>query len=193
MRTNPTKAEKILWDKLSNKQLGMKFRQQHIVNKFVVDFCSIEKGLIIEVDGEIHEKQKEADEQRTKILENEGYAVIRFTNEEVLNNLNFVLTKIKNVTSQPPKWGETEKSPLGDLGAYEDAKGFCCAASMERVKELDYVLTPGRYVGLAEEEDDFDFKERFASLKTEFEEQLKEEAVLNERISANLEKVKIDE
>jgi len=78
-------------------------------------------------------------------------------------------------------------------GKYEDVKGFCNAANIERVKELDYVLTPGRYVGLAEEKDDFDFKERFTSLKAEFEEQLKEEAVLNERISANLEKVKIDE
>ena len=196
MRGNPTNAEKILWDKLNNKQLGVKFRQQHIINKFIVDFCSIEKALIIEVDGEIHEKQKEADEQRTKILENEGYTVIRFTNEEVLNSLDSVLSKIKNVASQPapqsPKGGETKKSPLGDLGAYEDVKGFCNAASIERVKELDYVLTPGRYVGLADEEDDFDFKERFISLKAEFEEQLKEEAYLNERILANLEKVKID-
>jgi len=81
------------------------------------------------------------------------------------------------------------RNPDGD---YEDVKGFCNAASIERVKELDYVLTPGRYVGLAAEEDDFDFKERFISLKAEFEEQLKEEAVFNERISANLKKVKID-
>jgi len=81
------------------------------------------------------------------------------------------------------------RNPDGD---YKDVKGFCNAASIERVKELDYVLTPGRYVGLADEEDDFDFKERFASLKAEFEEQLKEEAVLNERISANLKKVNIN-
>lgn len=78
-------------------------------------------------------------------------------------------------------------------GVYEDVKGFCKAAPIEKVKELDYVLTPGRYVGLAEVEDDFDFKERFASLKAEFEEQLKEEATLNERISTNLSKIKIDE
>ncbi|SLM28180.1 hypothetical protein MTBBW1_1270030 [Desulfamplus magnetovallimortis] len=65
------------------------------------------------------------------------------------------------------------------LSPYEDVKGFRCAASIERVKELDYVLTPGRYVGLAEEEDDFDFKERFTSLKAGFEEQLLEEANLN--------------
>lgn len=78
-------------------------------------------------------------------------------------------------------------------GDYEDEKGFCASVSKERIAELDYVLTPGRYVGLPDEEDDFDFKERFTALKAEFEAQLKEEAELNERIAANLLKVKIDE
>jgi type I restriction enzyme M protein len=74
---------------------------------------------------------------------------------------------------------------------YEDIKGFCNSASIERVRELDYVLTPGRYVGLPDDEEDFDFKERFASLKKEFEEQLKEEESLNELIKVNLKKVKL--
>jgi type I restriction enzyme M protein len=76
-------------------------------------------------------------------------------------------------------------------GNYEDVKGFCCSASIERVKELDYVLTPGRYVGLADEEDDFDFKERFTALKAEFEAQLREEAALNQAIAENLGRVKL--
>ena len=63
--------------------------------------------------------------------------------------------------------------------------------SKDRVAELDYVLTPGRYVGLPELEDDFDFKERFTSLKAEFKNQLKEEAELNERIAQNLAKIKM--
>lgn len=76
-------------------------------------------------------------------------------------------------------------------GKYEDIKGFCNSASIERVKELDYVLTPGRYVGLPEEEDEFDFMERFTSLKKEFMEQLKEEEKLNKAILENLKKVKL--
>ncbi len=77
-------------------------------------------------------------------------------------------------------------------GDYKDIKGFCNAATIERVKELDYVLTPGRYVGLAEEEDDFDFFDRFTALKANFEAQLKEEVKLNQRILENLAKVEIN-
>jgi len=76
-------------------------------------------------------------------------------------------------------------------GNYEDIKGFCASAPIERVKELDYVLTPGRYVGLPDEEDDFDFKERFTALKAEFEAQLLEETALNKAIAENLVKVKL--
>jgi type I restriction enzyme M protein len=76
-------------------------------------------------------------------------------------------------------------------GTYEDIKGFCASAPIERVKELDYVLTPGRYVGLPDEEDDFDFKERFAALKAEFEAQLLEETALNKAIAENLAKVQL--
>jgi len=77
-------------------------------------------------------------------------------------------------------------------GEYEDVKGFCNSASIERVKELDYVLTPGRYVGLPDDEDDFDFNERFTQLKNKFEEQLKEEAGLNSQILANLSKIEME-
>lgn len=77
-------------------------------------------------------------------------------------------------------------------GEYEDVKGFCKSASIERVRELDYVLTPGRYVGLAEVEDDFDFEERFTQLKVEFQEQLKHEERLNSLIVEKLQKVQLE-
>jgi type I restriction enzyme M protein len=76
-------------------------------------------------------------------------------------------------------------------GNYEDVPGFCASVSIEKVRELDYVLTPGRYVGLPDNEDDFDFNERFTALKAELEEQLKEEARLNEIILENLSKIKL--
>ena len=77
-------------------------------------------------------------------------------------------------------------------GKYKDKKGFCNSGSIERVRKLDYVLTAGRYVGLPDDEDDFDFQERFSKLKAEFEAQLKEEARLNALIVGNLEKVNVN-
>ncbi len=78
-------------------------------------------------------------------------------------------------------------------GKYEDIPGFCAAAPISKVAELDYVLTPGRYVGLPDEEDDFNFEERFNSLKAELEAQLQEESKLNALIEENLKKIKMPE
>ena len=114
----------------------------------------------------------------------------------LINRRTKVLSEeeIKTISDTYHSWRTDAKSCVSaGLPLYEDIKGFCASATKARVAELDYVLTPGRYVGLAEEEDDFDFAERFSSLKAEFEAQLKEEAELNERIAANLQKVKIDE
>ena len=74
---------------------------------------------------------------------------------------------------------------------YADVPGFCASVPVIRVAELDYVLTPGRYVGLPEEEDDFNFAERFTALRAEFEEQLKEEERLNKVILENLNKIEL--
>ena len=81
------------------------------------------------------------------------------------------------------------RNPAGD---YEDIPGFCSSTPIERVKELDYVLTPGRYVGLPDEEDDFDFKERFTQLTAELKEQMKEEERLNKLIAENIKRIGID-
>jgi type I restriction enzyme M protein len=105
---------------------------------------------------------------------------------ELINRRTRVLTH-ENIT----KIGETYHNWRNKDGKYEDVKGFCCSVALEKVKELDYVLTPGRYVGLPDDEDDFDFKETFLALKAEFEVQLEEEKRLNLQILENLSKVQI--
>lgn len=88
---------------------------------------------------------------------------------------------------------ETYHSWRNKEGKYEDIKGFCASASKTRVAELDYLLIPGRFVGLADSDDDFDFTERFNSLKIDLESQLKEETDLNSRIISNLQKVNFND
>ena len=84
---------------------------------------------------------------------------------------------------------------MKNIAALQDidclCESSCNAAPIERMCELDYVLTPGRYVGLPDDEDDFDFKERFTQLKAEFEAQLQEEAKPNALIAENLGRVKV--
>lgn len=88
---------------------------------------------------------------------------------------------------------ETYHNWRNQNGNYEDVPGFCKAAPLARVRELDYVLTPGRYVGLPEEEDDFDFGERFGQLQAELAEQMAEESRLNALIQENLARVVVDD
>ena len=78
-------------------------------------------------------------------------------------------------------------------GNYEDVPGFCNSTSLERVRELNYVITPGRYVDLTDDEDDFDFAERFTELQKEFAAQLEEESQLNAKIQETLTKVEIED
>ncbi|HQE33208.1 MAG TPA: class I tRNA ligase family protein [Flavobacterium alvei] len=101
-RKNSTEAEDALWQEVRNSNLGYKIRRQHYIGNFIVDFVSLDKKLIIEVDGGYHDtkEQIELDEQRTLELEQKHlYKVIRFTNEEVLNDIKSVLTKIKEELS----------------------------------------------------------------------------------------------
>ncbi len=95
-RSQPTEAEDILWQLLRNDQLGYKIRRQHAIGQFIADFVSLQKGLIIELDGNHHISQtKEADDTRTEILNHLGFEVIRFSNDEVLKNPNGIIQSIK--------------------------------------------------------------------------------------------------
>ena len=97
MRKDSTAAEEILWQALRNRNLADKFRRQHLIEDYIVDFVCLERKLVIEVDGEYHnlEEQKEADDLRTKYLNFYGYQVLRFTNQEISSQLAEVLEKIK--------------------------------------------------------------------------------------------------
>lgn len=110
---------------------------------------------------------------------NLGHLINRRTRE-------FSEQDIQKITATYHNW----RNPRGN---YEDEKGFCNSASIERVEQLDCVLTPGRYVGLQNEEDDFDFKDLFNNLKNDFEEQIRKEKELNALITNNLRRVKINE
>lgn len=101
-RKNPTEAEDLFWQEVRNSNLGYKIRRQHYIGSFIADFVCLEKKLIIEVDGGYHDtkEQVELDELRTLELEQKHlYKVIRFNNEEVLNDIKTVLSKIKEELS----------------------------------------------------------------------------------------------
>ena len=96
-RRNATEAEALLWEYLRNNALGVKFFRQHVIGDYIVDFVSRQDGLVVEVDGAYHSEplQIKDDIQREQVLEQMGYHVIRFTNEEVLYNTEWVIEQIE--------------------------------------------------------------------------------------------------
>lgn len=118
MRRNPTEAESVLWIHLKGKKLDVKFRRQHPIDSYIADFVCLDKKLILEVDGKIHDLQQEADEARTERLNELGYEVLRFKNEEVLADIDTVITKISTILAQRPSLKDEAKVlPSGkDLG-----------------------------------------------------------------------------
>lgn len=97
-RRNQTLAETFLWNNIKDEVLGVKFLRQHIIGDYIVDFLARSEGLIIEVDGAYHaeRQQKEDDALRTDILERMGYSVMRFTNEQVLYDIDSVIQQIED-------------------------------------------------------------------------------------------------
>jgi very-short-patch-repair endonuclease len=95
LRHNQTDVEQLLWQHLKNRQiLNAKFRRQFPIAPFIVDFCCLEKKLIIELDGSQHFEQAQYDSERSRYLAQRGFKVIRFWNNDVIDNIEGVLTKI---------------------------------------------------------------------------------------------------
>ena len=113
VRHNPTEPEKKLWSALGNRQLaGAKFRQQTWLGPFLVDFYCAEAKLAVEVDGDTHAHQQDYDARRTAWLEHEGFRVIRFSNDDVMRNLEGVAAAISDALRPSPSHSAAPSGPL---------------------------------------------------------------------------------
>jgi very-short-patch-repair endonuclease len=95
LRREMTPAEKLLWQELRANKLGVHFRRQQVIQGFIVDFYCHKSALVVEVDGDIHDLQKEEDERREKVLSEMGLRIVRFRNDEVMRGLSAVVGKIR--------------------------------------------------------------------------------------------------
>jgi very-short-patch-repair endonuclease len=111
LRRNPTEPEKWLWRGLSNSQLGgFKFRRQATLDPFIADFFCSSKGLIVEVDGDTHDP--DYDRRRDAYLARRGFQTIRFTNDQVMDNMDGVLmTILDTLQALPDRWPASYDSP----------------------------------------------------------------------------------
>jgi len=161
MRNKPTEAESLLWDVLSGKKLdGYKFRRQHIIGDFIVDFICLKYNLIIEVDGLIHQlpENKTSDAERTKWLTEEGFRVIRFTNDEVLSNLDSVLERIKEQLIAPPSGAgglgkvlmATVKGDVHDIG--KNIVSVVLGCNNYEIVDLGVMVPPEKIIETAKAE-----------------------------------------
>ncbi|MBL0128028.1 MAG: endonuclease domain-containing protein [Flavobacteriales bacterium] len=105
MRQNPTPAERVLWRALRGDKTGVYFRRQHVLGNFIVDFVSLDRRLVVEVDGDIHDHQQAEDALRTQWLKQTSFHVLRFRNEEVLHHLDSVVLRIKQAIAAQPSLG----------------------------------------------------------------------------------------
>ena len=99
LRREMTPAEKILWQELRANKLGDHFRRQQVIAGFIVDFYCHKSALVVEVDGDIHDLQQEEDARREEVLREMGLTIVRFRNENVIQDLPTVVRKIKSLTS----------------------------------------------------------------------------------------------
>ena len=117
-RNKPTDAERIMWEIVRNNKLGIHFRRQHAIDDFIADFVCLSLSIIIEVDGSIHEKEENKidDERRTRILNEKGFIVIRFTNEDIIYNTDAVINKIQDTIYKRINTATTEIKKVATNG-----------------------------------------------------------------------------
>jgi very-short-patch-repair endonuclease len=115
LRSSQTDAESYLWYQLKNRNLnGYKFRRQHIIQGYIVDFVCLEERLIIELDGGQHSEQINYDNDRTKKLEKDGFKVLRFWNHDIFCDTNVVLDTIYENLKHPSPAASRRPLPQGE-------------------------------------------------------------------------------
>ena len=135
-KKEPTEAENVLWQVLRGKGLGQKFRRQHVIGDYIADFVCLSHSLVIEVDGGYHKepKQQEIDAIRTEFLEYVGFTVLRFTNEEILQDLDSVKSRILTALSSPSTGG-------GQGESFSPSTGGGQGEASSNFSTLDYAGT----------------------------------------------------
>jgi very-short-patch-repair endonuclease len=194
LRNNATPAEATLWTLLSGKKLdGRKFRRQHSVANYILDFyCPAEK-LAIELDGEGHNDiiQADYDNERDLFLNHCGIKVLRFENKEVYDHPESLLESIKKEFGWHHNHPALQAPLLEKEGnAYQNQPGFCKSATLAEVQKQDYKLTPGIYVGTeAEVDDGIPFEVKMEGLKTQLMGQFERSNELQKSIAENLKRI----
>ncbi len=213
LRASQTDAEKLLWKLLRSRRIAeAKFRRQHPLDNYILDFYCHEQKLAIELDGSQHfeDNAKNYDEKRTEYLNQQGIKVLRFDNRQMLVEteavleviFNEIVAKASTLTPSPYPKGRGGQETLSQLDqspspsgrgargegvSYQDQAGYCKSATLADIEANDYVLTPGRYVGAAPIEDDgIPFEVKMTELSQTLYSQMEEEEKLDAVIRKNL-------
>jgi len=202
LRQNQTDAENALWYVLRDRRMaGAKFRRQHPVEPYVLDFYCHDLKLAIELDGGQHNEDagRAHDERRSAFLASQGITVLRFWNNDVFQQTEAVLESIFNAITAPSPHpspegrGGLEPFTLREKGrdegclVYADIPGFCRSVPLAEIAQHGHVLTPGRYVGAEEVEDDDEaFADKMQALSEKLGEQMAKGAELDQLIRHKL-------
>ncbi len=158
MRNKPTETEKIFWNYLSGKAFeNHKFRRQHVLGEYIVDFVCLKQRLVIEIDGSIHDtkEQKEHDDYRTEWLNNKGFKVVRFSNNDILTKIENVLERLSTILLAPPSGAggagrilmATVKGDVHDIG--KNIVSVVLACNNYEIVDLGVMVPPEKIIAAA--------------------------------------------